>query len=242
MKAEVSVDDVTDGRSSRWQSHRETRRDQLIADSRKIIHRLGPDASMDDIAQAAGTSKSVFYRYFGDKAGLQTAVGDLVIVDIQAALSDALTSAGGAREGILAMVSAYLHMAEASPNVYAFVTGPSAGRTVGINEFSGFFSTIARMLVAALPDGFRAGLGTSDGATSELGTSGLVSSGMADAWALSAIGMVRFSGEWWMARRGRASSDPVGGDAADVPSRDEMAHRIASWLWSGLDHELRNEK
>ncbi|GAB3569852.1 TetR/AcrR family transcriptional regulator [Spelaeicoccus albus] len=212
MKQQSAVDVAKDGRSSRWDSHRETRRDALIAESRKIIHRLGPDASMDDLAQAAGTSKSVFYRYFGDKAGLQTAVGELVIADIGATLSQALTSAGGARAGITAMVNAYLAMAEASPNVYAFVTAPSAGRAVGIDEFSGFFSAIARMLVDALPAAFRRGPGAS---------------GYADAWAFSAIGMVRFSGEWWMARRGTGA-----------PGRSDMAHRIAEWLWSGLDNEL----
>lgn len=232
MKAEISVDDVKDGRSSRWDSHRETRRDQLIADSRKIIHRLGPDAPMDEIAQAAGTSKSVFYRYFGDKAGLQAAVGDLVVADIQETLSNALTTAGGAREGILAMVSAYLHMAEASPNVYAFVTGPSAGRSVGIDEFSGFFTTIAHLLVESLPGGNAAG-GNAQGGVPEL-----IASGLADAWALSAIGMVRFSGEWWMAQRAESSGELRG---RAVPGRDEMAHRIASWVWSGLDNELRED-
>lgn len=216
MKARSTAQAAPDGRSSRWDSHRQTRRDALIADSRKIIHRLGPDASMDDIAQAAGTSKSVFYRYFGDKAGLQAAVGDLVIADIQSTLSAALTSADGAREGISAMVAAYLAMAEASPNVYAFVTSGNAGRSVGIDEFPGFFSAVATMLVDALPDSFRRGPDAS---------------GYAKAWAFSAIGMVRFSGEWWMAR-----SDP------GSPGRADMAERIAAWLWSGLDEELRRSQ
>ena len=58
-----------DGRSARWESHREERRRSLIKDSRSAVHRLGAAAPMEDIAAAAGTSKSVFYRYFGEKAG-----------------------------------------------------------------------------------------------------------------------------------------------------------------------------
>ena len=53
---------AVDGRASRWQSHREERRRELIKSARRAVHRLGSDASMEDIAAAAGTSKSVFYR------------------------------------------------------------------------------------------------------------------------------------------------------------------------------------
>ena len=34
---------------------------------------------MDEIAAAAGTSKSIVYRYFVDKTGLQMAVGEVVV-------------------------------------------------------------------------------------------------------------------------------------------------------------------
>ena len=112
----------TDGRASRWQGHREERRRELIKAARRAVHSLGSDASMEDIAAAAGTSKSVFYRYFGDKAGLQQAVGEVVLGQMQQRIKEAAQSAQTPREGLLAMVSAYLQMAETSPNVYTFVT------------------------------------------------------------------------------------------------------------------------
>ena len=118
-----------DGRASRWQSHREERRRELIKSARKAVHALGSDASMEDIAAAAGTSKSVFYRYFGDKAGLQQAVGEVVLSQMQRRIQEAAQSAQTPREGLFAMVSAYLQMAETSPNVYAFVTRYTPGDT-----------------------------------------------------------------------------------------------------------------
>lgn len=210
MKLDLADEPVKDGRSARWESHRQSRRDQLITESRRIIHRLGPDTSMDDIAQAAGTSKPVFYRYFGDKAGLRTAVSGLVVADIQATLSDVLARAHGTREALTAMVGAYLSMAESSPNVYAFVT--RSGRDGGIDEFSGFFSAVAGMLIGTLPTRF---------------TTAGEGSALTDAWAFSAIGMVRFSGEWWMSA-----------SRTTAPGREDMARRIATWLWSGIENEL----
>ncbi len=77
---------------------------------------------MDDIAAAAGTSKSIVYRYFTDKTGVQLAVATEVVADIRAALADAARTADGPRAALRAMVGTYLAMIESSPAVYTFVT------------------------------------------------------------------------------------------------------------------------
>ncbi|MCG2801095.1 MAG: TetR/AcrR family transcriptional regulator, partial [Cellulomonas sp.] len=117
-----SVEPVRDGRAARWDSHRDQRRSALAHAARREVHRSGPDVSMEDIAAAAGTSKSIVYRYFADKTALQQAVLELVVQDIETALAAALARSAGARAGLAAMVEAYLEMIESSPHVYAFVT------------------------------------------------------------------------------------------------------------------------
>src|SRR6476620_9839609 len=66
---------VKDGRDSRWDSHREARRAELVEAAVAAIDEHGPTASIADIAVSAGVSKPVLYRYFSDKDDLYRAVG-----------------------------------------------------------------------------------------------------------------------------------------------------------------------
>lgn len=113
---------TADGRSTRWDDHRLARRAELARAARKLVHHQGPDVSMDDLAAAAGTSKSIVYRYFTDKTGVQLAVAEEVVADIRAALVEAAQTADGPRDALRAMVGTYLAMIESSPAVYTFVT------------------------------------------------------------------------------------------------------------------------
>ncbi len=167
-----------DGRSTRWESHRAARRAELVHAARKAIHHSGPELSMDDIAAAAQTSKSIFYRYFSDKTGLQAAVGELVLADIEAVLAAAFHEARGPYESLRAMIDAYLEMIETAPHVYRFVTQPASDAAAPVGNFlEGITQVVARP--------FGAG-GNEDPALA--------------AWAAGVVGFVRGVGEWWLAQ------------------------------------------
>lgn len=209
-----------DGRSSRWERHRADRRRELIRAARQAVHALGPAASMEEIAAAAGTSKPVFYRYFKDKAGLQRAVGEVVIGKMQARLQEAAAAARTPHEGLRAMVSAYLQMAETSPNVYAFVTRPAAAEPPadGAGEpdaLSHFFAAITSMMEQAIRAQLRA-------AGTAAGMRGL------RYWPAAAIGMVRAAGELWL-------GSP---DGPEKPTREEMTAQLTGWLFAGIAEQF----
>ncbi len=173
---------------------------------------------MEDIAAASGTSKSVFYRYFGDKAGLQRAVGEVVIAQMQQKILAAAKTAASPRQGLLNMVSAYLEMAETSPSVYAFVTqvpAADAGPGHGIGQVRGalgtFFEEITAMIAAPMRAHFRD-----------------AESALPDYWPTAAIGLVRTAGELWL------NTPPAPGK----PDHGAMAEKLTNWLFLGISPEV----
>ncbi|UVJ37720.1 TetR/AcrR family transcriptional regulator [Arthrobacter sp. CJ23] len=209
---------AVDGRASRWQNHREERRRELIKAARKAVHALGSDASMEDIATAAGTSKSVYYRYFGDKAGLQQAMGEVVLGQMQRRMREAAQSAESPREGLFAMVSAYLQMAESSPSVYAFVTRLTPGEAsaqdaiAASGALGNFFEQITAMIARPMREYIGAG-----------------KEPLIDYWPTAAIGLVRNAGEMWF-------GSPA---SPEKPDQAAMAARITDWLCVGIAPELK---
>lgn len=210
---------AVDGRSTRWDEHRAARRAELIRAASKAVHRGGPGVSMDEIAAASGTSKSIVYRYFDDKTGLQVALGAAVVGQMHDALTQAAEAAETPRGALRAMVGVYLEMIESSPNVYYFVTRTgavagtedTAGQALGAGAggtqapLAAFLDSVIQLV--AEPFARLADVPPADAA----------------AWAAGAVGFVRGAGEWWLGHR----------DAPGTPDREQLTERVASWLWSG---------
>ncbi|WP_250446574.1 TetR/AcrR family transcriptional regulator [Actinotalea sp. C106] len=195
-----------DGRSARWDEHRTQRRAELVHAARKAVHRHGPDVSMEEIAATAGTSKSIVYRYFQDKPGLQVAVGAAVVAQMHTALDEASRAAETPREGLRAMIDVYLAMVEHSPHVYYFVTRPlSEDAEAPLGHFLDAVATlIARPFTEVLTAGSRERV-------------------QADLWASGAVGFIRGTGEWWLSHR----------EDDGAPTRLELTDRVTTWLLAG---------
>jgi len=166
-----------DGRSTRWDAHRQRRRAQLCTAARKAVHRLGPDLSMDEMAAAMGTSKSIVYRYFTDKSGLQAAVGQAVLDEIADALAQASRQQGPAQDRMRAMIEIYVSTLAQSPNVYRFVIAQQGA------SMSSFLSTVAEAVAVPL----REILGDAD-----------PDGRLAALWANGMVGFVRGASEDWI--------------------------------------------
>lgn len=210
--------DASDGRSTRWDDHRTARHGELARAVRKTVHKLGPELSMDEIANQLGTSKSILYRYFTDKVGLQNAVGETVVRSIHDELAEVSREAASPRAALAEMVGAYLDMIGHSPNVYYFVTrnasmANSVARPVsGDLAQSAPLSSFLHSVLELVAQPFAEQVEGRDGSEVQIG-----------AWSSGAVGFVTGTGEWWLAHRGEPG----------VPERVAIAEQITAWLWAG---------
>ena len=176
---------ITDGRSTRWQKHRDERRRELLRSVRLVVDEYGDNMSMEQISDATGTSKSVLYRYFADREGLQAAMGEWAMGVIVRSLDEAAAASAkdegsaAAQESLAAMIRAFVTLAGNSPNVYRFCD--TAVNRFAPEETGGFFNSVAGQLAE------------------RLGLSGE----QARLWSAGAIGFVRAATETWLSRPDR---------------------------------------
>lgn len=98
-------------------------RAQLLAAAARSIRTDGPGVTLSNIAAEAGVSKPILYRTIGDKAALTTALSELLIDRIDAAVRSATATSTTPKDGFEAAVRGYLTAVDADRNIYLFVNG-----------------------------------------------------------------------------------------------------------------------
>ncbi len=110
-----------DGRDSRWDTHRSARRAELVEATLSAIRSTDGSPSMEEIAEAAGTSKAVLYRYFGDQAGLFAAVAERIDGVFLRRLEAAIVGVAQPRQQLYTLIAVYLELIEVDPGIYRFL-------------------------------------------------------------------------------------------------------------------------
>lgn len=195
-----------DRRDSRWDAHREQRRTELVATTVEAIRAHGAGVGMEEVAIAAGTSKTAVYRHFRDRTGLYVAVCERVahvlVGQIRRATDRALADGAGPRAAVSAGIDGYLRLIESDREVYRFVvhrplldgadTDPVADLVTVIGDHVA--SVISTYLPAAAAPRI---------------------------WGHAVVGMVRGAADDWLAR-------------PDGTTRAELAARLTDLAWTGL--------
>ena len=193
-----------DGRDARWDSHRAQRREELVDATLRAISRHGGSPSMDEIAEMAGTSKPVLYRYFDDQAGLYSAVAQRIDTTIVARTMQTVHDVDDPHARLTAMVSDYLDLLESDPEIYRFLEQKTLldGR---------FVEYPTRELMSAISAVL------SDLFASEINrpTTPMLMAGI--------ISLMRTAADQWLQAR----------DTEFAVSRDQFAQDLTAVLWSG---------
>ena len=207
-----------DGRSTRWDEHRATRRHELVEAALRAIRQHGAAVGMDEIASVAGTSKTVIYRHFADRQGLYAAVcasvDALILHDLGQAMgtesahgADLASAARSPRELVEGAIDAYLKLVEKDPEVYRFVvTAPLLDRNGGGDPARPVTDHIGEQMAGVLAVAL---------------TAAGRDASPAPVWGAGLVGMVRAAADQWL------------GDPSAL-TRAQLTHHLTDLAWGGL--------
>ncbi len=181
MTSRVKDPEQGDGRSTRWDDHREARRAELVAAAVDAIDAHGPTASIAQIAASAGVSKPVLYRYFGDKDDLYRAVGQWGAEQVVSRLLPVLLTEETIREKTYRGCAAYLAFLDEHPQVFLLLVEHRSSDDPLADGKAQIAATFAKLMGDTLR---------------RLG----VDAGGAEPWAHGLIGMGLSVGEWYLRR------------------------------------------
>jgi AcrR family transcriptional regulator len=202
----------TDGRSARWDAHRQARRAELVQAAIAAVEQYGSAVGMDQIASVAGTSKAVFYRHFADKADLYRAVGQEMAKVFGAQLGSRIASQRSPREMVAAGIDTYLALLEKRPELYRFVVRNPVLEQAGSSRRVDYTSIIASRI-----DELIGAAGTQGGRPA---SAEHPSPAARKPWGTAIIGFVQAAGDWWLDHPGELS-------------RAELTESLTGLLWTG---------
>jgi len=207
MKSELaSAGQSRDRRDSRWDEHRRTRREQLVEATLVAVGKHGAGVGMDEIAAEAGTSKTVVYRHFADRAELYVAVCNRVAAQLLPKLRDALESSSRPRQMVAAAIDTYLAFIEADPELYRFVVHQQTIDRPATDPLDSLSDLVGEQAAAAI--------------SVALQQSGHHPAAAAP-WGHGVVGLVRSAADWWL----RAERPML---------RTELAAHLTDLAWAGL--------
>ncbi|MGY1738860.1 TetR/AcrR family transcriptional regulator [Geodermatophilus sp. SYSU D00684] len=178
---------VADGRRARWTEHRRARREELVAAAVEAVRRAGPGFAVDDVARAAGVSKTVIYRYFTDKDELVDAVLERIssAILLPRLLGELAAERRDDVERLRAVIAAFVLLVEDEPELYRFAYA-SAGRAGRPDLVAATEREVAGALAALLGD--------------RLAAAGRPTAAVTT-WAYGVVGMVQLAAHWWSGTR-----------------------------------------
>ncbi len=142
----------------------------LVDSALRAIRAHGAGVTVEEIAVASATSKTVIYRYFTDRNGLYLAVADKVASNILTEVRPRFSSlrSGGVEGMVRGLAEAYVGLVDRDPEIYLFVMNRPPGLPAGAGDpATGIADRIAIELAEAIGEEQR-DRGTSGGGVQPL--------------------------------------------------------------------------
>jgi AcrR family transcriptional regulator len=206
LRASNPPEHPRDRRDSRWDDHRRARREQLVEATLVAVAKHGAGVGMDEIAAEAGTSKTVVYRHFADRAELYVAVCNRVASQLLPKLRSAVDNGGSPRGMVAAAIDTYLAFIEADPELYRFVVHQQTIDRPASDPLDSLSDLVSEQTAAAISVALHQSGGDPAAAAP---------------WGHGVVGLVRSAADWWL----RAERPML---------RSELAAHLTDLAWAGL--------
>lgn len=172
---------TADGRRLRWTEHRTHRRAAFVEAGAAAVDAHGPGASAEQIAEQAGVSRTVLYRYFRDREDLRQAISEHVA---QAVLDSVLpklqlSAESTPRQVIGAAIGTIVGWLDEHPNLYQYLRTRHDGLASVENTLADNVASLLKTLMVFFG----------------------IDGDVADPGAYGIVGFVEASGGWWLQHR-----------------------------------------
>ncbi|MBX7430619.1 TetR/AcrR family transcriptional regulator [Mycobacterium sp. Y57] len=183
--ADESTGVKVDARSERWREHRKKVRSEIVDAAFRAIDAQGPEVSLREIAEEAGTAKPKIYRHFTDKSDLFQAIAQRMRDMLWGAIFPTINiSTDPARAVIFRAVEQYVRLVDEHPNVVRFL-------------MQGRFAEQTESTMRALNEGRDITLAMADMFSNELHEMELDSAAFELA-AFATFGAAASATDWWL--------------------------------------------
>lgn len=206
-----------DGRRVRWRAHNQGRRLAIVLAAVDVIERQAPgeELQVQAVAEAAGVSRTVIYRHFGDRADLDRAVQQHICEEIAVRLVPGLAPDGTPEQIIHRLIDAFVTWAEEHPTLYRFVDRDPAGWGASpLGEAIAQLATSIESLMTGVLTAIGVQLDDDDHA-------------VMDPWIFGLLGSVFAAVRRWLERDERRPAAPV------------LSSVLAASTWSQVDGMAR---
>ncbi|YAL82769.1 TetR/AcrR family transcriptional regulator [Dermacoccaceae bacterium W4C1] len=195
-------------RTSRPRMTGAQRREQLLQVGRAVFAERGvANATVEEIASAAGVTKPVVYEHFGGKEGLYAVVVDREMQALLDLIGGALAPDLNGRPLVTRAIVAAMDYVEQRPDGFRVLTRDSP-TWHGTDRLGSLLADIGEQVEAMLARDF---------------SQTILNPQYAQLYAQMLMGIIAYTGEWWLEHQPEIT-------------REELTAHLENFAWNGLGH------
>ncbi|MDR7167106.1 AcrR family transcriptional regulator [Nocardia kruczakiae] len=120
-RAERSAAAGVDGRSTRWNGHKQRRRAEVIEAAVAVIEENGAEVSVQQIADRLGLPRPVVYRHFDGRTDLDEQIRGRILESLLTELLPTLRADGTVKDAVRGAVGTYVGWVDSHPQLHRFL-------------------------------------------------------------------------------------------------------------------------